>query len=216
MASNQLKISQKFDLDSFQGIDQHRELVIQQKAVILTDFIQNRHLNLHMEAVCPPQPSIVRRFLPSNVLILGGVILDPNPPNLKLDIICARSLFLYQTSAQQQIENIHKLRQILGLVGTKVEQKRSFQSVIGQNRLVKNDKRKKFYVIYGCSRSTKVSQTVSASSWNLSTVYRLDSETLAFGFGTFDSFLSVLVWAEIEFTVYVALPKRPNRFQSIL
>ena len=51
MASNELKISQKFNLGSFQGIDEHRELVLLQKVVILTYCIQNRHLNLYMEAV---------------------------------------------------------------------------------------------------------------------------------------------------------------------
>ena len=40
----------------------------------------------------------------------------------------------------------------------------------------------------------------------LSTVYRLDSKTLAtLSFGTFDSFPAV--WAKIDCTVHVALPK---------
>ena len=36
IASNQLKISQKIDLDSFQGIDQHREPVLLQKSCNFT------------------------------------------------------------------------------------------------------------------------------------------------------------------------------------
>ena len=62
MATKQLKTSQKIDLDSFQGIDWHRELVLLQKVIylvaILTDSIQNRHLNLHVEAVCPSLPTV--------------------------------------------------------------------------------------------------------------------------------------------------------------
>ena len=41
-------------------MDWHREQVLLQKVRILvatlTDCIQNRHLNLHMEALCPPPP----------------------------------------------------------------------------------------------------------------------------------------------------------------
>ena len=49
MASNQLKISQKFDLDSFQGIDWHRELVLLQKSPLipaLTSDLQLSHKNV--------------------------------------------------------------------------------------------------------------------------------------------------------------------------
>ena len=57
IATNQLKIAHQIDLDSFQGIDKHRELGLLQKSTNFrckskTDCIQNRHLNLHMEALC--------------------------------------------------------------------------------------------------------------------------------------------------------------------
>ena len=63
MATNQLKISQKFDLDSSQGIYKHRELILLKNSQIFscnfTDCIQNRQLNLHVETVYPYRDDIV-------------------------------------------------------------------------------------------------------------------------------------------------------------
>ena len=42
MATNQLKISQKIDIDSFQCIDWHREVI---KVTLCVNFMTNRHLN---------------------------------------------------------------------------------------------------------------------------------------------------------------------------
>ena len=75
--------------------------------------------------------------------------------------------------------------------------------------MVKNDKRKRNYVIYECSRSTKVSQTVSASNWNLSTVYRLDSETLApiFSHGLLNRWTAMLPFLFLTSGQHEAGPK---------
>ena len=57
MATNQLKISQKIDIDSFQCIDWHREVI---KVTLCVNFMTNRHLNSntkHCASPCPPVPS---------------------------------------------------------------------------------------------------------------------------------------------------------------
>ena len=79
MATNQLKISQKFDLDSFQGIDLAQGTSFTSKVryfvVILTDCIQNRHLNLHMEAVGAPA-SYVSDYITSALLEFHTLVLE--------------------------------------------------------------------------------------------------------------------------------------------
>ena len=50
MATNQLKISQKIDIDSFQCIDWHREVI---KVTLCVNFMTNRHLNSNTKHCAP-------------------------------------------------------------------------------------------------------------------------------------------------------------------